>query len=299
MKLTHKALLVPLLCAGFTQVIRPEKIWVKLYKTDPTTWNKPFYYDVATEQVTETIITGPIPKLTKGNAVKVARAKQKTPEIRTRTSVSTIAYKPIKKDMTISFDAHDENTLWVCPTPNHDERVCKKLILSTTPKKAEHEPYILGDVIAIDKDYKPVSMSKSDVNKLIKERQAEFFKIPVYKADPSTWGEKWTITLVDEKGHPYPEAQVDIYKDSKIKKLLIHKKIEPGKTFVRVRRQGKLYGQDSELLDREGVPWADRALAIGGDGKGTIVNKSMFKATPTPPRPRQQSELNQDQIELM
>lgn len=287
MKLTLKELLVALLCASCAQVIRPEIVRVKMYKTDPTTWNKPFYYDVAAEQVTKTITTPIIPRLTKGNAVKVAQAKQQTPEEETKRSVGAVAYKPIKKDITISFDVQDENTLWVCPTPNHDERVCKKLILSTTADKAEANPYIKGEVIAIDKDYQPVSMSKDRVNKIIKERQAQFFKIPVYKEDPLTWGEKWTVTLVDEAGEPYPDARVDIYKDSKFKRLLIQKGIEPGKTFVVVRNPNGYFTET--LLEQSQVSNpANRLLVIDGKGNARIEDKSLIQATPKKKSPQAQ-----------
>lgn len=287
MKLTLKVVVVTLVCAGFAQVMRPETVRVRLYKTDPTTWNKPFYYDVAAEQVTKTITTPIIPRLTKGNAVKVARAKQQTPEVETKRSVGTVAYKPIKKDITIAFDVDDENTLWVCPTPDHDERVCKKLILSTTPDK--------GDVIAIDKDYQPVSMSKREVNRIIRERQAKFFKIPVYKEDPLTWGEKWTVTLVDEAGEPYPDARVDIYKDSKFKKLLIQKDIEPGKTFVVVRNpQG--YFIETPLKQSPVADPSKQLLVIDGKGNARIADKSLFQTTPKKKSP--QERLSEQDIEL-
>lgn len=298
MKLTLKALLVTLVCAGFAQVMRPETVRVRLYKTDPTTWNKPFYYDVAAEQVTKTITTPIIPQLTKGNAVKVARAKQQTPEVETKRSVGTVAYKPIKKDITISFDVDDENTLWVCPTPDHDERVCKKLILSTTPDKAELNAYILGDVIAIDKDYQPVSMSKREVNRIIRERQAKFFKIPVYKEDPLTWGEKWTVTLVDEAGEPYPDARVDIYKDSKFKRLLIQKDIEPGKTFVVVRNPHG-YFIETPLKQSPVADPSKQLLVIDGKGNARIEDKSLFQSTPKASKKSPQKRVSEEGMELL
>ena len=298
MKLTLKALLVALLCVGFAQVIRPETVRVKLLKTDPTTWNKPFYYNVNSLVENKIIETPVIPKATALNKRTRAAAAARTPKITTNRDSIMRPPRPIKKDVTISFDNIDKNILFVCSKSGAEANPeCGKLILSTGDPQIEPD-YKTDHVIAIGKDYQPVSRPKSVVNALIKKRQAKFFKIPVYKEDPETWGQKWTITLVDEKGEPYPEAQVDIYRDSKIKKLLIRKQIKPGKTFVHVRKPNGLYIVETLLEQSPVAEPANQLLVINGQGNARIVDKSLYKPAPKAPRRSPRERLSEQGIPL-
>jgi len=291
MKLTLKAVGVALLCAGFAPVIRPEIVRVRMYKTDPTTWNKPFYYNVRTQQERKTIETSVLPKETRLNKTKRAILAARTPKITENRPSIIRPPKPIKKDATISFDNEDKNILHVCSKPiTEPNPECGSLILSTGDPEKEAE-YTTGNVIAIDKDYQLISRPKSVVDQLIKDNQAKFFKIPVYKTDPETWGQKWTITLLNGNEEPYPDATITISQNSDwTKKLLMQKNIELGSTYVRVRKPGRQV--DTPLDTPVNIPWEQQALAIDADGLATIINKSLYKSTPKAPK---QSRLIEEQ----
>lgn len=285
MKVRSRMVVVAALCISCVQVTQPKKVSVKLYKTDPTTWNKPFYYVVQTAATDVSQSVG-LPPRKDGKPRMLQTRLERTPARTVTTSHSLAAYKPIKKDVTISFDDEDENILFINEKQDGKGKGGSLVLSDPDGKHAGKPAYTTGHVIAIgagegaEDIYKPTSMLKVGVSEIIKERQGKFFKIPVYKEDPDTWGQKWTITLVDGQGREYPDAKVDIYKDSTFKKLWIAKDIEPGSTYVEVRKPKAPTLVDTPLQNNPGVSWEQGLLVIDEDGHGRIENKSFMQSAP-------------------
>lgn len=291
MEIRSRAVVVAALCMSCVQVTQPKKVSVKLYKTDPTTWNKPYYYNIRSLEKSTTISRQPNPKL---KMLKVSR----TPEITEHKDTIIRLPKAIKKDATISFDTDDENILMVCTQPGSNPQnnaACKKLTLPNT------ENYKSGTAIAIDNDYQPIIRGQDGIREEIKNRQSGFFKIPVYKEDPDTWSDKWTITLVDEQRREYPDAKVVIYKDSTFKKLWIQKDVagaKHGETYVQVRKPNGLYIVETKLTSSPVSDPSRQLLVIDRNGNAAIKDKSVLEDAPRNPKAQKAVELEQPGLEL-
>ncbi len=290
MKVRSRAVVVAALCMSCVQVVQPKKVSMKLYKTDPTTWNKPYYYNLRSLEKSTTISRPPNPKL---KMLKTSR----TPEVTEHKDTIIRLPKAIKKDATISFDTDDENILMVCTQPGsnpQDNAACKKLTLPNA------ENYKSGTAIAIDNDYQPIIRGQDGIRAEIKNRQSDFFKIPVYKEDQDTWSEKWTITLVDEKKREYPDAKVVIYKDSTFKKLWIQKDVEEakhGETYVQVRKPNG-HVVETKLTSSPVDDSSRQLLMIDSQGNAAIKDKSVLENAPRNPKAKKPVESEQPGLEL-